>query len=307
MKPAYKTFIGIAVAGVFVATLMVLLQGSDFSVLFPAGLVGIAERDLMIRAVELMMIFIGPLAVVAIVIAYHYRAGNTAAEYRPNWEHSKLEELVWWSIPIEIVLVLAALTWTGTHDIDPSKALQMPGKPIVVQAVALEWKWLFIYPEERIASVNEVTIPAGRPIEFHVTADAPMNSFWIPALGGQIYAMTGMTTVLHLAADTPGTYTGGSANYSGDGFAQMQFEAKVLDEKDFDAWVTKTKNNSGLLNEETYATLTMPSMTGPVRYYGLVSQNLFENIVAKFMPSNMQMMDMEGMNMRGMNMEHMHR
>jgi cytochrome o ubiquinol oxidase subunit 2 len=296
MRPAYQVFIGIAAAGLIAAgTLIAVTHGGGFSVLFPAGSVGVAERDLMLRATELMLIFIGPLAILAVFIAYHYRATNTTATYRPNWEHSKLEEIVWWSIPIEIVLVLGALTWTSTHDLDPNKALAIQGTPVVVEAVALEWKWLFIYPDEGIASVNEVDIPVDRPVEFRITADAPMNSLWIPSLGGQMYAMTGMTTVLHLAADKAGDYAGASANYSGDGFAQMKFTAKALSEADYDAWLAKTKKSGGTLDEAAYNALRAPSDTGAVRYYGLVSKNLFESIVGKFMPT-----DMSGMHMTGM-------
>ncbi len=290
MKPVYKVFLGIFIAAIFVGTLIVLLKGSHFSVLFPSGSVGIAERDLMIGAVELMLIFIGPLAILAIFIAYYYRAGNKKAAYKPNWEHSKLEELVWWSIPIEIVLVLSALTWTSAHDLDPSKALALSGKPEVIQVVALEWKWLFIYPEEGVATVNEVDIPTNRPVEFRITSDAPMNSLWIPALGGQMYAMTGMTTTLHLSADTPGTYEGGSANYSGEGFAQMKFATHAMDEADFQTWLRETKQSSTLLDDTAYTALAKPSKAEPVRYYGRVSDSLFESIVAKFMPKNMPMM-----------------
>lgn len=292
MKPVYKLFIGIAIAGIFASVLAWLLRGEYFSVLSPAGSIGLAERDLMVHATLLMLIVVVPVVALAIFIAWHYRAGNTEATYRPNWEHSKMEELIWWSIPFEIVLVLSALTWTSTHELDPGKALAMQGEPLTIQVVALDWKWLFIYPDQSIATVNEVDLPTNRPIEFDITADAPMNSFWIPALGGQIYAMTGMTTVLHLAATEPGTYAGGSANYSGEGFAQMSFMAHAMPEADFDAWVKKTQASPAGLDANAYAELAKPDDAGAPRYYGIVSKNLFESIVGRFMDPSMTGMHM---------------
>jgi cytochrome o ubiquinol oxidase subunit 2 len=283
MKPSYKVALGIFLAGSFACVLTYLLRDSTFSVLFPSGAIGIAERDLMIHATELMLIVAIPVFILAIFIAWHYRASNEQATYKPNWEHSKMEELIWWSIPFEIVLVLAALTWTSTHELDPSKALTISGEPLTVQVVALEWKWLFIYPDQHIASVNELVLPTGRPIAFHITADAPMNSFWIPALGGQMYAMTGMTTKLHLVADKSGTYAGSSANYSGEGFPQMKFAVKAVPEEEFDAWVVQTEQLPTVLDMPSYTALAEPSEAGPARYYGVVSKNLFEEIIALFM------------------------
>jgi len=285
MRPYYKLFFGLLVGAVFALVLFILLRGASFSVLFPVGSVGLAERDLMVHATLLMLIVIVPVYILAIFISWHYRAGNTSATYKPNWEHSKMEELIWWSIPFEIVLVLSALTWTSTHELDPAKNLAASGTPLTVQVVALPWKWLFIYPDQSIATVNELDLPTNRPVEFQITSDAPMNSFWIPALGGQIYAMTGMTTKLHLIASEVGTYEGASANYSGDGFAQMKFVAKTLTEKDFDAWVGKTQQVPKTLDGSAFAELAKPGDAGPVRYYGIVSKNLFQNIVNTFMMS----------------------
>lgn len=264
----------------------------NFPLLEPSGPVALAERTLMLHALELMLIVVVPVFVLAFMIAWHYREANTHAKYRPNREHSKLEELVWWAIPVEIVLVLAALTWSSTHALDPHKALAMSGAPLTVEVVALPWKWLFIYPEQGVASVNQLEIPVNRPIEFDITADAPMNSFWIPALGGQIYAMTGMITTLHLAASTPGEYAGGSANYSGDGFAQMKFETTAMTEVDFDAWVAATKKSPQTLDFATYKELAKPSDEEPTTSYGSVGTNLFQNIVMQFMSP-----DMAGMHM----------
>jgi cytochrome o ubiquinol oxidase subunit 2 len=296
MKPSYKLALGLFIALGFTGILIALTHTSSFDVLLPSGSVGLAERDLMMHATLLMLIVIVPVFILAIFIGWHYRAGNLSATYKPNWEHSKMEELIWWSIPFEIILVLSALTWTSTHELDPVRQLQMSGAPLTIEVVALPWKWLFIYPDQSIASVNEVDFPTNRPVAFHITGDAPMNSFWIPALGGQIYAMTGMTTVLNLEANTVGNYAGASANYSGEGFAQMKFVANALSEKDFDAWVKKIQRMPRALDESTFGELSKPSDAGPVSYYGLVSKNLFESIVYSFMngatSSTMPAMDM---------------
>ena len=284
MKPYLITFVSIAVVG-FISLLVILAHGGQLPVLLPSGSIGIAERNLMLQAVFLMLIVVIPVFILIIFIGWHYRAGNTSAKYTPNWENSRMEEFIWWSIPFEIVLVLAALTWSSTHTLDPAKALIHPEQPLVVEVVALPWKWLFIYPEEGIASLNEVALPADRPIEFRITADAPMNSFWIPALGGQMYAMTGMTTTLHLIAAQPGNYQGLSANYSGEGFAQMRFTARAMNAADFNAWVAQARQSPDSLTKETYASLRKPGDAGPVRYYGMAAMT-FEEIEQFYMPMN---------------------
>ena len=257
-----------------------------FSVLEPAGVVALGERTLMINATLLMLVVVVPLFVLAFFVAWHWRASNKKATYMPNWEHSRMDELVWWAIPFEIVLVLGALTWSSTHQLDPHKVLQPVGistePPLVVQVVALQWKWLFIYPEQHIATVNMLELPVGRPVQFEVTADAPMNSFWIPQLGGQIYAMTGMSTRLNLIATQPGVFQGGSANYSGDGFAQMQFKTYAVPASDFAAWVHTTASSSQTLNANTYNTLAQPGIELQPQYYVLPNATFYSSIVEKF-------------------------
>jgi cytochrome o ubiquinol oxidase subunit 2 len=181
-----------------------------------------------------------------------------------------MEEFIWWAIPFEVVLVLGALTWSSTHALDPEKLLTSAQPPLTVQVVALPWKWLFIYPEEGIASVNELTIPTNRPVTFQITADAPMNSFWIPALGGQMYAMTGMTTNLNLMASESGTYVGKSANYSGEGFAHMNFAVRAVSPNEFATWVTQTRTAPASLTETSYRALAAPGEVDGVRYYGSI-------------------------------------
>jgi cytochrome o ubiquinol oxidase subunit 2 len=179
---------------------------SGIALLDPKGTVALAERGLMLHAVEFMLIVAVPVLTLLFFFAWRYRAGsghgNAQPAYTPNWEQARMDELIWWAIPFEIVLVLGALTWTSTHELDPRRPLDSNQPPLIVQVVALDWKWLFIYPEEQIATVNYLAIPVGRPVRFEITADAPMNSFWIPRLGGQIYAMSGMLTSLNLVANT---------------------------------------------------------------------------------------------------------
>lgn len=302
MKP-YLIALGGMVGTGFILVLIALTHGQAFPILIPSGSIGQGERDMMYHAVFLMLIVVVPVVILAIFVAWHYREGNRRASYTPNWEQSRMEELIWWSIPFEIVLVLSALTWTGTHELDPSKSLAVTTPPVTVEVVALPWKWLFIYPSEGIASLNEVVLPVNRPVEFHITADAPMNSFWIPALGGQMYAMTGMTTVLHLIATTVGDYPGRSANYSGEGFAQMKFTARAVTQANYDAWVASAKASPDVLSKESYALLRKPGDTGPVRYYGVMSLS-FADIVNSYMsdmhestPSLPTPSDMKGMKM----------
>lgn len=254
-----------------------------FDVLEPVGLIALQERGLLIHATLLMLIVIIPVFLLTFLIAWRYRAGNKKATYTPDWEHSKLEELIWWAIPLEIILVLGALTWGSTHELDPYKSIsKASGETLQVQVVALDWKWLFMYPELGIASVNELVIPTGREVKFSVTADAPMNSFWIPKLGGQIYAMTGMATTLHLLATETGEFEGRSANYSGEGFTKMKFTTRAITPEEFANWVTDTKSSGGVLHTEAYRALAKPSLASTTTY-AFVDAGLFEGIVGQFM------------------------
>lgn len=252
------------------------------ALLDPKGFIAAEESALIIQATLMMLVVIVPVFVLLFYFAWHYRASNPHARYMPNWEHSKMDELVWWAIPFEIILVLSALTWTSTHELDPRKPLDSSVAPITVQVVALPWKWLFIYPELGIATVNDLHIPTNTPINFKITADAPMNSFWIPQLGGQIYAMTGMVTPLHLIANEEGTFKGMSANYSGEGFADMTFSVHANNKEVFDLWVLQTRQHSDSLHLPTYKELAKPSAALEPRYYGSVSPTLFEDIVMQF-------------------------
>ncbi len=267
-------------AGVFFFSRYNTPMQSLFPVLDPKGAIGLAERGLMLHAVEFMLIVVIPVFALLFFFAYWYRKGNTKAKYAPDVEHGRLEELVWWVIPLEIVLVLGALTWSSTHELDPRKALE-GGPPLQVQVVALDWKWLFIYPQQGIATVNYFFIPEDRPIQFSITADAPMNSFWIPALGGQIYAMTGMATRLNLVANEPGVYKGAGANYSGDGFAKMKFTAQAVPDAEFNEWVRGVQSGLTTLSYGVYRELALPAEAKPAAYAS-VEPGLFEAILRQF-------------------------
>jgi cytochrome o ubiquinol oxidase subunit 2 len=281
---------GVLAVPIFFATRFIVI---NFRLFKSAGTIAEKEHNLMIIAILLMLLVIIPVIILVLSFAWHYRAGNSKAKYLPNWDHAKTDELIWWAIPFEIILVLASITWTSTHELDPWKPLESDVKPVVVQVVALDWKWLFIYPEEGIASVNELEIPAHTPINFELTADAPMNSFWIPQLGGQIMVMTGMVTKLHLDATQTGTYNGTSANFSGEGFSGMNFPVHAVSDSEYRTWVNHVKVTSGMLDDISYIELAKQSKNVPAKQYVLTAPNLFTTIVNKYMdPDNMEGMDM---------------
>jgi cytochrome o ubiquinol oxidase subunit 2 len=217
------------------------------------------------------------------MIAWRYRAGNERARYTPDWDGNRGLELTWWGIPLAIISVLAVITWQSSHQLDPSRPLASSQSPLTVQVVALDWKWLFIYPDQHLATVNYVRLPVGRPINFQITADAPMNSFWIPQLGGQMYAMAGMSTQLHLMASQAGNYAGSSANISGRGFAGMRFTAQAVAPADFDTWVAASQHGAGHLTTSAYRNLARPSQDNPVATYAAVQPGLYDAIIMDYM------------------------
>lgn len=274
-----------AVLGICVVAVATIqyLRTADIAVLRPAGDIAAQQRDLLVFATLLSMLVIVPVFVMTGVIAWKYRATNKKADYKPNWDSSVTAETVWWGIPIVIILILSVITWQSTHRLDPYRPIESNVTPLTVQAVALQWKWLFIYPDQNIASVNELRIPVDRPIALHITADAPMNSLWIPQLGGQIYAMSGMQTKLHLMANEPGTYRGSSANLSGSGFADMTFLTHATSQTDFDTWAAWTNSYTKPLDEATYATLRMPGTQTSVSYYSPIQDDLYATIMQSYM------------------------
>lgn len=261
-----------------------LLAGCQGGILDPKGPVAVEQKSLIITATALMLLVVIPVIVMTLFFAWKYRASNKDAVYEPKWSHSTKIELVVWLIPCIIIAFLAVLTWETTHKLDPYRPLDSDQKPIEVQVVALNWKWLFIYPEQQIATINELAFPSNVPVNFKITSDAAMNSFFIPQLGGQIYAMAGMQTQLHLLAHEPGVYKGFSANYSGAGFSGMKFNAVATKTPaEFDAWVAKVKASGKTLDVNGYRGLVLPSEKNPVTYYGAVTPYLFQGVLHKYM------------------------
>jgi cytochrome o ubiquinol oxidase subunit 2 len=283
MSGKHKLWILVLVAATVLAVIVHYLLNAHIAVLTPAGEVGQKERRLIIIATLLCLAVVIPVFILTAYIAWTYRESNQKAKYSPSWDHSPVLEITWWAIPLAIITVLAVITWRSSHELDPFRALSSSQPPLAVQVVALQWKWLFIYPEQDIASVNFVQLPLNRPVNFEITSDAPMNSFWIPKLGGQIYAMSGMSTQLHLTADQIGEYPGSSANISGRGFAGMGFMAKVSSQADFNEWVNSVKQTPDTLSLAQYNQLSQPSENNPVALYAGSTPNLFHDVMMKYM------------------------
>ena len=275
--------IGIVLACLVLAAAVLYVSNLKIDLLEPKGIVAFKQYNLLVFTTLLGFVVVIPVFVMAIFIAWRYREGNTKAKYTPNVDTNRLAETIWWGIPIILIAILSVVTWTSTHDLDPHKPLESDAKPVRIQVIALDWKWLFIYPEQNIATVNYIQFPVNRPVNFEITADAPMNSFWIPQLGGQIYAMSGMTTKLHLNANEIGSYTGRSANISGEGFADMTFTAMASSKADFDAWVMAVKSSNLQLTPATYADLAKKSIDAPATHYSSSSEGLYDTIVMKYM------------------------
>ena len=292
-----------------VLPLLALLGGCNFVVLAPAGDVAAQQRDLVVISTILMLLIIIPVMALTVFFAWRYRHSNKEARYEPDWDHSTGLELVIWSAPLLIIICLGALTWMGTHLLDPYRQLgriaagrpvPQTAKPLEVNVVALDWKWLFIYPEYGVATVNELAAPVDRPISFRITSSSVMNSFYVPALAGQIYAMAGMQTRLHGVINRPGRYQGFSANYSGAGFSGMRFAFHGLTDADFDGWIAQAKAAGGALDRAGYLQLERPSENDPVRRYANVDPKLFNAILNMCVePGKMCMNEMAAVDAKG--------
>jgi cytochrome o ubiquinol oxidase subunit 2 len=264
------------------------LPGCSAVVLAPAGDVAMQQRDLILISTFLMLLIIVPVMALVVVFARKYRAGNKEARYEPDWDHSTHLELVIWAAPLAIIICLGAVTWVGTHLLDPYRELGRigPGKlvdpnvePLEVEVTALDWKWMFIYPQYNIATVNELVAPVDRPISFKLTSSSVMNSFYIPALAGQVYAMPGMQTRLHAVINRPGEYKGLSSQYSGQGFSGMYFAFRGVDNKGFDEWVAQVRQAPEVLDRNRYLELEKPSERVPPMYFAGVEGGLYTAIV----------------------------
>ena len=256
------------------------LAGCSEGVLDPKGPVAAAERLIMLNSTGIMLAIVIPTMLATLGVAWWFRASNERARYRPDFAYSGRLELLVWSIPIMTILLVGGVAWLSSYDLDPPKAIASAQKPVRVQVVALDWKWLFIYPDEGIATVNQLTIPVGAPIGFELTSSGVMNSFFVPQLGGQIYTMSGMVTRLHLRADHAGTYRGMSANYSGAGFSDMYFNVDAVPAERFAQWVAATRTIGPVLDAQTYADLAKPSQAVAPFSYRAVAPKLFNGIVS---------------------------
>lgn len=269
---------------------LLAVSGCNAVVLNPSGDVAIRQRDEIVIATVLMLLIILPVMALTAYFAWRYRASNkkTEDEYDPEWHHSTSLELVIWAAPLLIIIFLGAVTWTGTHLLDPyrpldrinaSQTVPATTKPLDVQVIALDWKWLFIYPQYGIATVNEVAAPVDRPIRFSITAQTMMDSFFVPAIAGQIYAMPGMQTTLNAVANKAGDFGGFSANLSGLGFSGMTFRFLSMPKGDFGKWVEKARASKSTLDRATYLKLATPSENVPVQYYGTSEKGLFNAVL----------------------------
>ena len=265
-----------------------MLGGCDLVLLHPAGDVARQQSDLMIASVILMSLIIVPVLIAIGVIAWRYRATNRQAEYDPEWDHSSKFELVVWAAPLLIIIVLGAMTWIGTHQLDPYRPLTRIDarhplassvQPLEVEVVSLDWKWLFFYPQYGIATVNQLAAPVDTPIHFKLTSTETMNAFFVPSLAGMIYSMPGMQTVLNAVINKPGNFDGFSSNYSGEGFTDMRFRFLGMSQRDFSQWVAKVRASGGDLDTRAFNQLNQPSRAEPVHYYARFDADLYHRIL----------------------------
>jgi len=259
------------------------LGGCDGGVLDPKGPVTLAERQILFNATGIMLAIVIPVAVATLGVAFWFRASNERARYRPNFVYSGRIEMLVWSIPLMTVLLVGTVAWIGAYDLDPPKPIASDAKPLKIQVVSLDWKWLFIYPEQDVASVNQLTIPVGTPVSLQLTSAGVMNSFFVPQLAGQIYTMAGMVTRLNLRADHSGTYRGMSANYSGAGFSDMVFKVDAVTPDAFAQWVASTRTGGPVLDAQTYSDLVRPSRAVAPFTYRSVAGGLFANVMSAAM------------------------
>src|SRR5262245_47242551 len=256
------------------------LGGCSEGVLDPKGPVASAERLILLNSTGIMLAIVIPTILATLGVAWWFRSSNTRARYLPDFDYSGRLELLVWSIPVMTILLVGGVAWLSSYDLDPPRAIASAQKPVRVQVVALQWKWLFIYPDQGIAAVNQLTVPVGAPISFELTSSGVMNSFFVPQLGGQIYTMAGMVTRLHLQADHTGTYRGMSANYSGAGFSDMVFKVDAVPAERFPQWVAATRTTGPTLDAHAYVDLAKPSRAVRPFSFRSVAPDLFKGIVS---------------------------
>ena len=295
------------VAGLsFLLVIFNIINGQDLAVLAPKGSIARQQADLFKFTIFLSLVVVLPVFIMLFVFAHKYSDKNKSKskKYTPDWDSDRRLETIWWGVPIIIILILSMVTYKTSHSLDPFKPINANKPPLKIQVVALQWKWLFIYPDQNVALLNQLKLPVDVPVDFEITSDAPMNSFWIPQLGGQIYAMSGMSTQLHLLPQEIGNYRGSSANLSGKGFAGMNFKTEVISQDEFDRFVFDTNSaasNLKDLDEQEYRGLQTPTENVTPLIYRLRETNIYNDSVMKYMmPANLKNSDHELM-MRGYN------
>lgn len=289
-RPGITRMVKSLIKWLFIFTACFIATGCEqhiVGMLNPKGIIAHEERQLFFDTLALMLIVVLPVIIMSFTFVYHYRAShrNRNREYKPNWSHSYFLETLWWGIPCVIILVLAILTWKKTHQLDPyNKIAGSTEPPLLIQAIALPWKWLFIYPQQGIASINELVVPVGQQVEYWITADnVPMSALFVPQLGSQIYAMAGMRTRLHLLASEVGTYEGMDTQYNGGGFSDMRFPVHVVSTEAMQQWVNETKNSPNHLTNDVYTQLLNPTKNDAPTVYSGLPENLFDNVIMTYM------------------------
>jgi cytochrome o ubiquinol oxidase subunit II len=275
---------GLSVSIVLIAA--TTLGGCSEGILNPQGPIAAAERQVLFNSLAIMLAIAVPTIIAILAVGFWFRSSNSRAHYLPDFNHSGLLEVLVWSIPAMTVVLVGGVAWLGSHDLDPRKPLRSTVKPITVQVVSLDWKWLFVYRDEGIASVNQLTIPVGTPISFELTSAGVMNSFFVPQLGGQIYTMSGMVTRLQLQADRTGTYRGMSSQFSGNGFADMHFNVNAVPAENYAQWISRARSSGPVLDTKAYELLEKPSAAVAPFTYREIGPRLFDEILASTMQSN---------------------
>jgi cytochrome o ubiquinol oxidase subunit II len=263
---------------------LLLLSGCSGGVLDPQGSIGAADAEILLNSLAIMLVIVVPTIMAILIFGWWFRASNTRARYRPDFVYSGSIELIVWAIPILVIMFLGGVIWIGSHNLDPFKPISSPEKPTEVQVVSLDWKWLFIYPDEGVASVNELVVPAGVPVHFSLTSASVMNMFFVPQLGSMIATMNGMVTQLHLAADKPGEFYGQSAQFSGDGFSGMNFMTRAVPQDAFAQWVAGARQTGSALDRTSYLALCQQSSNVRPFTYSTVDATLFNAIVTQKLP-----------------------
>jgi cytochrome o ubiquinol oxidase subunit 2 len=283
MKTALKIILPFILIVLLGVAAFVFFQGVDVAVLNPQGEIADRQRTLLVFASALSLIIVIPVYMLLLFFAWRYRDGNKKAAYRPDWASNKWLEIIWWGIPCVLIAILAVMAYRTSHELDQFRPLDSATKPVEIQVVALQWKWLFIYPEQQVASVNLMPIPEKTPINLSLTSDAPMNAFWVPSLGSQMYAMSGMSSKLHILANHTGDFLGSSANISGEGFADMAFTVRAQTREDFDSWIDATRGHTEGLDMTSYAELAKPGTVDQPVFYTLADAELYDKIIMKYM------------------------